>query len=321
MATELKNLQITKVDFVDAGANQRANIVICKKDDTTKGGENVDKTQNDKNPVTKFISAIAKVIGIGEDETKEAIADIAKTAKADDDSEKEPASTAREEGEEIPDTPTETTPKKKDNPDKTNKGVTKHMKINKDLLTDEERAFLDNIEKKAGVPDTESAPDTTQDVNKNAEDVAKNDPAPNKENETEDVFKGLNPAVAELIKSLQAKADAAEERELNEVAKKYEILGKKPEELVPLFKSLKKNPADYNTAIAVLDAAVEASGKAFAEIGKRGVETGGGNDVLSQIEKKAADIRKSDTNISYHESIDKAWQDNPDLLKQYEEAR
>ena len=42
---------------------------------------------------------------------------------------------------------------------------------------------------------------------------------------------------AELI-ALRKQADAAQEEKLYNVAKKYEIIGKKPEELVPTLKAL-----------------------------------------------------------------------------------
>ena len=73
MANKLKDLQITKVDFVDAGANQRANIMLFKRD-APKGGETV----NTKNPVKKFLSSIAKALGITEDEAQNGIVGIAK---------------------------------------------------------------------------------------------------------------------------------------------------------------------------------------------------------------------------------------------------
>ena len=39
--------------------------------------------------------------------------------------------------------------------------------------------------------------------------------------------------VAAELQRLQKRADEAEEKELTDIAKKYEIIGKKPEDLVP----------------------------------------------------------------------------------------
>ena len=120
----------------------------------------------------------------------------------------------------------------------------------------------------------------------------------------------------------------AENRELLTVAKKYELLGKKPEELVPVLKSLKAaGGTAYNDMIGVLDANLEAVQKsgAFSELGKRGGThgevMGGAGDAWSQIEKKAEEIRKSAPAMSYYEAIDTACQQNPDLVHDYENGR
>ena len=41
------------------------------------------------------------------------------------------------------------------------------------------------------------------------------------------------------LKSLRKARDESEERELTAIAKKYEVIGKKSEELIPTLKSLK----------------------------------------------------------------------------------
>lgn len=188
------------------------------------------------------------------------------------------------------------------------------MKINKSKLTPEELAFYDAIVKKAGEPE-ENQPDVdngTGDIGK-AKEKAPSD-------KLADTLKALPVEVRDLLTDLQKRADAAEDREMTEVAKKYEILGKKPEELAPVLKNLKKNsPEGYEATINALDQAVEATKASgmFGEIGKRGV-TGQNGNAWAQIEKKAADIRKSNPAMEYHESIDVACQQNPDLVHEYE---
>lgn len=140
----------------------------------------------------------------------------------------------------------------------------------------------------------------------------------------EDIYKGLHPAVAAELIALRKQADAAQERELYNIAKKYEIIGKKPEELVPTLKSLKAaGGTAYDDMIGVLDGAVAAVEKSglFGEVGKRGVGATGGTDAWSQIEKKAEEIRKSNATLSYAESIDAACVQNPDLVHEYEATR
>ena len=212
---------------------------------------------------------------------------------------------------------------------KTTKGVDEEMKIDKSKLTPEELAALEAIEKKAGIQDDEPA--ATDPVAKSTEpaatepaaEPAATDPAPATEPAgNEDIYKGLHPAVAAELKALRKRADEAEDRELAEVAKKYEIIGKKPEELVPLFKSLKAaGGAAYDQMIAVLDASVQTVEKsgAFSEIGKS--TSGGQSDAWAQIEKHAEAIQKSAPTMTWNQAIDKACEQHPELVAEYETNR
>ena len=134
--------------------------------------------------------------------------------------------------------------------------------------------------------------------------------------------------MAKEIAELRKFRQDAENRELLTVAKKYELLGKKPEELAPVLKSLKDaGGTAYNDMIGVLDANLEAVQKsgAFSEIGKRGGDhshaTTGADDAWSQIEKRAEEIRKSAPTMGYYEAIDQACQQNPELVHEYENDR
>lgn len=140
----------------------------------------------------------------------------------------------------------------------------------------------------------------------------------------EDIYKGLNPLVAAELIALRKQADAAQEEKLYNIAKKYEIIGKKPEELVPTLKALQAaGGTAYDDMIGVLDGAVAAVEKSglFGEVGKRGAGAAGGTDAWSKIEKKAEEIRKSNAALSYAESIDAACVQNPDLVHEYEATR
>ena len=139
----------------------------------------------------------------------------------------------------------------------------------------------------------------------------------------EDIYKGLHPLVAAELKELRKRADEADERELMAVAKRYEIIGKKPEELVPTLKALKAaGGTAYADMIGVLDGAVATVEKSgvFGEIGKRGNGTGSA-DAWSRIEKHAEDIRKAAPDLSYAESIDRACIQHPELVAEYESNR
>ena len=424
MAFKLKDLKITKVDFVEAGANPEANILLFKSKDGTPGTKSSEPPtakggEKSESPVKKFFSAIAKALGIAEDEhVGEAIEEIAKGYEAATFGEKmdeqkrrrvtseiwdvcyaleeslcsiicddevpedekpammeqslnefaeavkeliptwaqgkttnkiakndqpitplrlEIAKAAKEKLEAIiakaekdPGTDPETDPEDTSVKDrckkpkqKKSKGDVEDMKIDKSKLTPEELAMLEAIEKKAGIPDepandpNPAAPAAT-DVNKSAGQAGDNQNT----GEEEDIYKGLHPAVKAELERLRKAADQAEEKELTEIAKKYEIIGKKPEELVPLFKSLKKAGGNaYEQMIAVLDASVEAVEKSgiFSEIGKKGGN--GAIDAWAAIEKHADEIQKSMPNLTRAQAIDKACQLHPELVHEYEKNR
>ena len=123
------------------------------------------------------------------------------------------------------------------------------------------------------------------------------------------------------MQALKKFREDAEDRELAEVAKKYEIIGKKEEELVPVLKSLKAaGGTAYNDMIAVLDQTVEMVEKsgAFSEIGKAG-HGSGENSAEAKIGSIAKGIMEKDTSITYEQAVAKAWTDHPELIAEYEE--
>ena len=192
-------------------------------------------------------------------------------------------------------------------------GDCKDMKIDKSKMTPEELAALEAIEKKAGIPEENPAPAAPVSntdpgaVAKSAEPAPVPAPAAAPVVDTDDIYKGMHPAVAEELKNLRKFREETEDREILAVAKKYELLGKKPEELAPVLKSLKA-----------------AGGTAFTEIGKRGGTGAPASDAdtaWAQIEKKAEEIRKSAPTLTYAQAIDKACEQNPDLVQQYEDNR
>ena len=63
LATKLKNLHIRKVDFVNEGANQRADIKIAKKKDADPEADIPVRESTMK----KFMRAIGKAVGITDD--------------------------------------------------------------------------------------------------------------------------------------------------------------------------------------------------------------------------------------------------------------
>ena len=78
------------------------------------------------------------------------------------------------------------------------KGENADMKIDKSKLSPEELATLDAIEKKAGIP--EDTPATTTDPVAKAAEPAPTTPAAG---DTDDIYKGMHPAVAEELRNLR----------------------------------------------------------------------------------------------------------------------
>lgn len=210
------------------------------------------------------------------------------------------------------------------------------MKIDKNKLTDAERAFLKYIEKRYGVdegdntvdggasapveqllPPVFTEPTVVKSVTQPVPDVVASVA------QTEDpdsIYKGLHTAVRAELESLKKFREDAEARELIEVAKRYGIIGKKEEELVPMLKSLKAaGGTAYNDMIAVLDqavAAVEKSG-VFSEIGKSGHGSTAGA-AEAKIETIAKGYMEKDSSLDYTAAVAKAWEDNPELMNEYE---
>lgn len=214
------------------------------------------------------------------------------------------------------------------------KGDEEEMKIDKSRLTDAERAFLESIEKRYGT-DSETdpedggmAPTAQVPVSQAEPTVAKSvvqlvaEPASaQQEDESDSIYKGLHPAVRAEMEALRKFREEAEDRELSEVAKRYAIIGKKEEDLVPMFKNLRAaGGTAYDDMIAVLDQAVvtvEKSG-AFSEIGKSGHGSTDGS-AWAEAEAKAVELMKSKTGLSKAQALDEVLMSNPELAARCEE--
>ncbi len=223
-------------------------------------------------------------------------------------------------------------------------GDRKEMNIDKSKLTDAEKAFLESIEKRYGTEEQVQSQDDnstisaaqvegtktesviTKSVAQTEKSIqAKEQPtlSSNQQvNEPDNIYKGLHPAVAAELEELKKFKQAAEDRELHDIAKKYVIIGKKEEDLVPLFKSLKAaGGTAYKDMIAVLDQAVETVEKsgAFSEIGKSGHNSNISGEAWTEAEAKATELRKSKTGLSMAQALDEVFINNPELAKRCEE--
>lgn len=216
-------------------------------------------------------------------------------------------------------------PKKKDqNKNQNNAKGAEEMKIDKSKLTPAELAFLQSIEKRYGEEEGAGAEGVTPPAQNTdptpATGVGKSNTPAQGTDGGEDIYEGMHPAVRAELENLKKFREATEERELEDVAKKYEIIGKKKEELVPVLKSLKAaGGTAYTDMIAVLDgavAAVEKSG-AFTEIGKSGGAGTTAGAAWTKAETQAAEIMKS-KNVTKAQALDEVFRNDPELAAECE---
>lgn len=208
--------------------------------------------------------------------------------------------------------------------------------VDKSLLTSDEAAQLDALIAKACK--TQKADDNLP----GEEDVKASEKKPpffgKKPAEGENPEGGAEPtgkddsevekALKEELKAVQELRKSMEMKEYMDIAKKYETIGKKPEDLAKTLYDMKQAGEEvYKSYVNALDeqvSIVEKSGM-FVELGKSGGNgpsyvAVGKSEAEGKIEAIAAEIRKSDASISYHESIAKAWEQNPELIAAYDDV-
>lgn len=422
MATKLKNLAVTKVDFVDEGANPGAHIRLFKRKDSGGQQEGGSTSKGQGSPLKKMLGFIGKAAGMGQEEIDSAAHEIqksgsysfnerldeAKNRKIADEiwdlcyalqsslcsilndnelgsadakaamqeslgefmevageavsrwsagntsgiAKKETAGLALPELEIMKaarDRLSETIDNAVAAAETTGSTVMEGetvMGIDKSRLTPAELAFLDSIEKRCGKAGTdgqgsgsgETALQVTDGAGKpgvaksqgsstgtgtpEASGTVQIPPAHGQPQEgSGDVYKGLHPAVRAEIEELKKFREAAEEKELQAVAKKYEIIGKKPDELVPVLKELKAaGGSAYNDMVAMLDQTVDAIEKSglFVEIGKTGGSSSGSSGAWARAEAQAVELMKSKTGITMQQALDAVFVSDPGLALECE---
>lgn len=405
MATKLRNLNVKKVDFVDEGANQQADIKLFKRKST---GEEAASSQ--KEPALKrLIAAIAKMAGLNDEEMEEIAKNADETVEKgnsqtfgekmtevkrqkvademwsicyalqsslqsilyDDDLDGSTAQSMMEESisefdeiiadaisswaagkvsgikKDIGITNVESLKKFRKHLDESiekamnsEKGEIEEMaKIDKSKMSPEDRAAYEDILKKYGIGEEEEPvvkstvkPGENKEGEEGDDDLDKGcgkqttkksisgQPEPE-----EDIYKGLHPAVKAEIESLRKYREAAENREFMEVAKKYEVIGKKAEELAPVLKSLKAaGGTAYDDMISTLDSMVAMADNSglFSDIGKSGHGSHAAvakGKTEAQVESIAKGYMEKDPSMSHADAVAKAWESNPELLASYDE--
>lgn len=139
----------------------------------------------------------------------------------------------------------------------------------------------------------------------------------------EGVAKNFTSMMEKIMEPIQKRAEEAEQKSLEEVAKKYELLGTKAEDLVPVLKSMKATSDEaYNNFIASMDnnlAVIQKSGL-FEEIGKSGGAHTGNNDTegAAKMNAKVAEIKKSMPNLTDAQAQDIVMQNDPELRAMFD---
>lgn len=403
MATKLRNLSVKKVDFVDEGANQQADIKLFKR-----RGEGELSPQ--KEPALKrFVAAFAKMAGLYD----EAMGEIAENADAtiekgnsqtfgekmtevkrqkvademwsicyalqsslqsilyDDDLDGSTAQSMMEESisefdgiiadaisswaagkvsgikKDVGINDIESLKKFRTILDEriekamnSEKGEFEEMaKIDKSKMTPEDRAAYEEIMKKYGIEEEEdpvakstvkpgtnkASTDEEEDLDNGSGKQTTKKSVTGQADPEEDIFKGLHPAVKAEIEALRKYRESAENREFMEIAKKYEIIGKKAEELGPVLKTLKAaGGTAYDDMISTLDSMVAMADNSgiFSEIGKSGrgsyASVAKGKSE-AQVESIAKGYMEKDPDLNYADALAKAWESNPELLASYDE--
>lgn len=193
----------------------------------------------------------------------------------------------------------------------------KDMKFDKSKMTPAERAMLEEFEKKYG-SEEQAATNPEDGVAKAA---PKAQEATVEAPEADDIYKGMSPEAKAEIEALKKFREETEDKELRAIAKSYEIIGKKEDELFPVLKSLKATSVDaYNQMIDTLNQAktsVEKSG-AFTEIGKSG-NGSSETDVWAMADAKATELMKSKTGITKNQALQEVFESDPELARKCKE--
>ena len=392
MANKLKNIHLTKVDFVDEGANQRADIKLTKRNDDSDPDEVLVSEEFSHGLLSSVASAVRKFLkGETVEKTASSFKEQLTATSADDisnevwkvlyalrtaldsvvyDTEADAAgktAAMTESMAQFSEAMQEYIPKwcsgksvelkkslevpgaeeleimKKDHESlgeaiekaSNTKGELEDMlKIDKSKMTPEERAAYDEMIKKFAV-EVEDEPgegvqkantkkaDSEEDevVEEEGEKKTKKSRTSEQESSSEgaELLKGV---IADLKSEIASLKETAITNELAGVAKKYEPLGKKTEEVVETLKKAKQ-AGIYDEVIAAYDSALSAQEVSgiFGEIGKSrsGAQGSGEAEAIAKANAKVAELRKNNPNLTEAQALDQVLLNDAELRKEFDQ--
>ena len=162
------------------------------------------------------------------------------------------------------------------------------------------------------------------------EQVSKNEEAAQQEAEQEDILKAADPEIVAIVKAAEERAEAAEviakaerdfrlEREFISKAQSLDNLSVDADAFGKVLKNAAEalSQEDFDALMSTLEGAnssVEA-GAVFAEVGKASSFDNDGP--TSALNKAAASLRESDSDLTPEQAIAKAVTENPSLYEEY----
>lgn len=199
------------------------------------------------------------------------------------------------------------------------------IKIDKSLFTPEELDIYKSLIAKATV-NPEEGEDTMEEEVPETPRKRVVEEETFEEEETEKTKKcatkkSADPAMTAALAKLANLEKSLAMQEMTAVAKRYAALGEDEDELAhTLYEMKKSNEANYEAYIDVLEKSLDLLEKSgiFAEIGKSGSAYGMSGSTIDKVEAIASEIRKSNPEMSYEGSVAKAWEQNPELIAEYE---
>ena len=318
--TKLKKMKLNSVDFVRRGANPAADIALYKSADyIPEESEYMDvaKAEEDlalfTDVLSESFSSIMKDDSLTQDERLDMIQkSMSEFTDTVDDYLSSLSILEKSYEEPLDYYQTADATQKTSYLRKGEEEMFNYENVDKSLLTPTEASMLEALIKKA-----------------NGEEFDKEDVKPGKVNpaaaqEEEEENAGLPPAVKKALDEVADLKKSYEMNQLETIAKKYEVLGKKAREEAQVLYDLKKSgESNYNAYIAAMDAQldlVEKSG-VFAEIGKSGgynYTSVAKSNAETKIETIAKTYMESDPALTYVDAVTKAWENNPELMAEYE---